>query len=199
MTARLTDAQKADRAAARLAAKITGPTLVSVDGVDVATVQHVTITDPNYVEPATIESAKIEGDTLTVVTSKPKPAAKKATAKKAAAPKKATERRPVVVSEGKLNTDSDTLPTDVESLRTLLKISRDRRWRAGRRDDAALVADMTKRIDKISAAIAKAEPKKAAKPAAAKSTAKPAAKRAAAKPAAKRAASKSAAKPAASK
>lgn len=83
-----------------------------------------TVIEPNVVKPVTKRAARS------------KPVAKSA--------------QPVVV---KMSTDNETLPTSVGELRALLKISRDRRWRAGRRNDAELVATMTERIAKIAQAI----------------------------------------------
>jgi hypothetical protein len=207
MTARLTDEQKIQRAAERAAAKIEkahqaaaadpnlgGPVAVEVDGVKVAETRHVEVDEPTEAASYALRPDSLKARKATA--KKAAPAAKKAAAPaaKKAEPKKASkpaERRPVVVSEGKLNTDAETLPTDLASLRTLLKISRDRRWRAGRRDDAALVADMSKRIEKIEKAIKAATPK-VEKAAPVKVASKPAAKKAEPKKAAAR-------KPAASK
>jgi hypothetical protein len=73
-----------------------------------------------------------------------KATAKKATSKKAAA---------------KLNTEQDTIPTDPAQLKQLIKITRDRRWRAGRRNDVELVKAMDK---KLAALTGQAPAKKAA-------------------------------------
>lgn len=49
----------------------------------------------------------------------------------------------------KLSTDQKAIPTDPAELRDLIKITRDRRWRAGRRGDEALVERMDARLVKL--------------------------------------------------
>lgn len=66
--------------------------------------------------------------------------AKRATKAKPA-PKKATTE--------KLSTDADEIPTDPTQLRKLIKITRDRRWRAGRRGDAELVHAMNVKLEAL--------------------------------------------------
>lgn len=73
-----------------------------------------------------------------------------ATEKKAA--KKAPAAKKVVAPVEKLSTDSDEIPADEAQLRQLIKITRDRRWRAGRRGDEQLVAEMDARLVKLLAA-----------------------------------------------
>jgi hypothetical protein len=72
-----------------------------------------------------------------------KPTARKTAAKppaKSASVKRSTET-------------ADALPTDAAELRKLLKVARDRRWRAGRRADATTQAEMSELIKRIQAAI----------------------------------------------
>jgi hypothetical protein len=52
----------------------------------------------------------------------------------------------------KLSTDSDVIPTDPAELRKLIKIARDRRWRAGRRGDVELVQAMNAKLATLTAA-----------------------------------------------
>jgi len=63
------------------------------------------------------------------------------------------------VRGAKLSTDSTEIPTDPAELRKLIKITRDRRWRAGgamgRKADPELVERMTARLDVLTAALAK--------------------------------------------
>ena len=55
---------------------------------------------------------------------------------------KATKAAPPV----KLSTTQDVIPLNEGDLRQLIKITRDRRWRAGRRGDATLQAEMNARL-----------------------------------------------------
>lgn len=137
--------------------------------------------------PAKTGTEIITDTIVKAITPKPADTKKAAPAKKAAA-KKAPAKK---ASAPKLSTDTETIPTDPAELRTLIKITRDRRWRAGRRDDAALVAEMTAKLDKLTAAAAQL--KGDDKPAKAQAKAAPA-KKAASKPAAKKTASKTPAK-----
>ena len=103
----------------------------------------------------------------------PKPRARRATeprasngtptkATKATAHKPATDRKPAA-SADKLSTDtyrdeSTPLPTDGTQLRELRKIASDRRWRAGKRDDTDLVADMNVLLVRIQQALKGQQP-----------------------------------------
>lgn len=90
-----------------------------------------------------------------------KPAAKKAPAVKSAtltkpaakpAKKAPAKRAPKAVV--KMSTDDITLLTDPAAIRKQIKITRDRRWRAGRRDDAELVARMSEQLTRLTSALA---------------------------------------------
>ena len=72
--------------------------------------------------------------------------------RKATAPVKRSTRRaaPVKVTRAPATLDSSSTgpaPKNPETLRKLIKITRDRRWRAGRRGDEQLVAEMNERLD----------------------------------------------------
>src|SRR5665809_135403 len=77
---------------------------------------------------------------------------RKTTASVKASPVKRTTGKaaPVKVTRAPATLDSSSTgpaPKDPETLRKLIKITRDRRWRAGRRGDDQLVAEMNERLD----------------------------------------------------
>jgi hypothetical protein len=119
MTVRLTETEKAARAAARRDAK----------------------------------SAPTAAPKAAAKPSKPaaKPAAKATPAKPAAKPaaksSKSTKAAPKPVA--KLSTDSDDVPADAIECAKLIKITRDRRWRASRRGDTVLVDTMNERLSRL--------------------------------------------------
>jgi DNA-binding protein HU-beta len=116
-----------------------------------------------------------------------------AAAKKAAPAKKTAAKTSAKKPAPRLSTDTDKIPTDPAELRTLIKITRDRRWRAGRRGDVELVAAMSAKLEALTGK--KSEPTPAKKtPAkrASKTTARTPVKRSTA--AAKRTTSKRASK-----
>jgi hypothetical protein len=86
--------------------------------------------------------AKVTGADSMQTAAKPT-ARKKAPAK--SSPKSAIVKRSTETT--------DALPTDAAELRKLLKVARDRRWRAGRRADATTQAEMSGLIERIQAAI----------------------------------------------
>ena len=95
-----------------------------------------------------------------------KPAAKPAAAKSAAAKSaksSSTKAKPATkrgdVKGAKLSTESDAVPSNLDELRQLIKITRDRRWRASRRDDQKLVAEMQAKLDKLTAVLKEATSK----------------------------------------
>jgi hypothetical protein len=96
-------------------------------------------------------SGEHEAEVAALVEAAKKPrrvAATKQPAKPAAKP--AAAKRTVTA---KLSTDQDAIPSDDAALRKLIKITADRRWRAGRREDTALVAEMDARLIVLRAAL----------------------------------------------
>jgi hypothetical protein len=99
-------------------------------GIEIVTAQPVA-------EVAEVKPAKAKRAT--------KAAAKPAKAKAAAKPATKAKAAPVVSGE--------QYPTDPKVIRTMIKVARDRRWRAGRREDAATIELMNARIVQLTAAL----------------------------------------------
>jgi hypothetical protein len=60
------------------------------------------------------------------------------------ATKKAAAKKPA-----RLSTDSDVIPRNPAQLKQLIKITRDRRWRAERRGDDELAYEMNKKLEAL--------------------------------------------------
>lgn len=91
-----------------------------------------------------------------------KPAAKKTTTAKgrkapAKAPAKESPAKKAAASNAtrapvRRSSDSTDIPSDPSELQKLVKVTRDRRWRAGKRGDEQLVAQLTARLDRLAGA-----------------------------------------------
>lgn len=104
--------------------------------------------------------------TRTSRATKATPAKRTSTTTKTAA-KKAAGKKPA-----RLSTDSDVIPRDPAQRKQLIKITRDRRWRAERRGDDELAYEMNKKLEALTGKPFEPEPAKRTSKTGAKAPAK---------------------------
>jgi len=101
-------------------------------------------------------------------TTKPAPASRPAP-KRAKAAQPVAEAPKLTKSDGRalatLSSEQSDVPADADVLRKLIKITRDRRWRAGRRGDVELETQMEAQLVIFTAKLAEMKPAAAVEPA----------------------------------
>lgn len=100
----------------------------------------------------------------------PSPAERKALIEQETRKSASKKAAPAKKAPAKLHTEQESIPTDPAQLKQLIKITRDRRWRAGRRGDAELVHAMNVKLEALTGV--PFEPELPAKKAAAKKATK---------------------------